>query len=149
LAQRADPIRAREAARNAAELGRESATAAALAPDAATLTRAEQLAQRAGLRVKELTERLDRTRDNGRTRIRIGLAMRALAPREVKDLHRVITAPHRQITVELRRAATKLAPEHLRDLTHWARSPHLALPTSAARSFRALLNDRKMERGSE
>ena len=149
LARTADPNRAREAARNAAELGRESATAAALAPDAATLTRAEQLAQRAELRVKELTDRLDRTRDNARTRIRIGLAMRALAPREVKDLHRAITAPHRQITVELRRAATKLAPEHLRDLTHWARSPHLALPTSAARSFRALLNDRNMERGSE
>jgi hypothetical protein len=74
--------------------------------------------------------------------------MRALAPREVNDLHRVIAAPHRQLTVELGRAARKLAPEHLRDLTHWARSPHLALPTSAARSFRALLNDRKMERGS-
>ena len=137
------------AARNAAALGRESVTAAALARDTATLSRSEQLAQRAELRVKQLTERLERTRDNARTRVRIGLAMRALAPREINDLHRVISAPHRQLTVELGRAARKLAPEHLRNLTHWARSPHLALPTSAARSFRALLNDRKVERGSE
>ena len=140
---------AREAARNAAELGRESFAASALAPDAATLSRAEQIAQRAEARVKQLTERLDRTQDNARTRIQIGLAMRALAPKEVKDLHRVITEPHRQLTVELGRAARKLAPEHLRDLTHWVRAPHLALPSSAARSFRALLNDRKVERGSE
>ena len=139
----------REAARNAAALGRESVTAAASAPDTATLSRSEQLAQRAELRVKQLTERLERTQDNARTRVRIGLAMRALAPREINDLHRVISAPHRQLTVELGRAARKLAPEHLRNLTHWARSPHLALPTSAARSFRALLNDRKIERGSE
>src|SRR5690606_20166335 len=37
---------AREAARNAAALGRESVTAAVLAPDTATLSRSEQLAQR-------------------------------------------------------------------------------------------------------
>lgn len=144
-----DRDRAREASRNAAELGREFVTAEAGAPDAATLRRAEQTVERAGLRVKQLGDRLERTRDNAHTRIRIGLAMRTLAPREVADLHRVIAAPYRQLTMELGRAARKLAPEHLRDLMHWARAPHLALPTSAARSFRALLNDRKIERGSE
>lgn len=149
LRRTSDRDLAREAARNAAELGRESVIAIERAPDAATLARAEQSAARAELRAKQLQDRLNRTRDNSRTRIRIGLAMRSLAPREVADLHRVITAPHRQLTVELGRAARKLAPEHLRDLTHWARAPHLALPSSAMRSFRALLNDRKMERGSE
>jgi hypothetical protein len=149
LMRNIDRSQARETARNAAELGREAAVAAAAAPNPAGLTRAEQAVRLAEREVKNLTDRLEKTRDNVRTRIRVGLAVRALAPREVDDLHRILTAPHRQLTVELGRAARKLAPEHLRDLMHWTRAPHLALPTSATRAFRGLLNDRKVERGSE
>jgi hypothetical protein len=115
----------------------------------ADLTRAELAVRRAEGSVKELTDRLEQTRDNTRTRIRIGLAMRTLAPREVEDLHRAITSPHRQLTVELGRAAQKLAPAYVHELVHWARAPHRALPARATRAFRGLLNDRKIERGSD
>lgn len=149
FARTVDQDAARHAARNAAAIGREAAVASAAAPDSSELTRAEQAVRIAERRVNDLAARLEQTPDNTRTRIRIGLAVRALAPKELDDLNRTITAPHRQLTAELGRAAKKLAPEHLRNLTHWARAPHLALPSSAARAFRGLLNDRVVERGSD
>jgi hypothetical protein len=149
LVRTVDRSHARDTARNAAELGRAAAVAVSEAPDAAGLMRAEQAVRLAERRVQEITDRLEQTRDNTRTRIRIGLAVRALTPHEVEDLHRAITAPHRQLTAELGRAAQKLAPAYVRELVHWARAPHLALPASATRAFRGLLSDRTMERGSE
>lgn len=149
LARTYDPSQARDRARNAAELGREAAVAASAAPTMAELTRAEQALRRAELRAKEIGERLEQIRDNTRTRARIGLAMHQLLPREVNDLHRVLTAPHRQLTTELQRAAGKMAPEHMRELLQWARAPHRQLPASAARAFKGLLHDRAMERGSQ
>ncbi len=137
-----------ERARNAAALGREASLATVAAPDDNHLMRAERAVQRAELRVRKAEERLERTRDNARTRVRIGLALRKLAPHQLNELHRMISAPHRQIALELNRAARKLAPEHVRDLVHWARAPHLALPASASRAFRNLLHDRAHERGS-
>lgn len=149
LARTRDPSQARERARNAAELGRDAAVASAAAPTTAELTRAEQALRRAELRARETGERLEQTRDNTRTKARIGLAMQQLLPREVNDLHRLLTAPHRQLTIELQRAANRMAPEHMRELVQWARAPHRQLPTSVARAFKGLLYDRSIERGSQ
>jgi hypothetical protein len=149
LARTYDAGQARDRARNVAELGREAAVAAAAAPTTTELTRAEQVLRRAELRAKEVGDRLEQTRGNTRTRARIGLAMHQLLPREVNDLHRMLTAPHRQLTMELQRAAGRMAPEQIRELMQWARAPHRQLPASAVRAFKGLLYDRTMERGSE
>lgn len=149
LARTRDLSQARERARNAAELGREAAVVSAAAPSTSELTRAEQALRRAELRAREIGRRLEHTRDNSRTQARIGLAMQQLLPREVNDLHRLITAPHRQLTIELERTVQKMAPEHMRELVQWARAPHRQLPASAARAFKGLLYDRTVERGSQ
>lgn len=149
LARTYDASQARDRARNAAELGREAAVAAAAAPTMTELTRAEQGLRRAELRAKEIGDRLEQTRGNTRTRAKIGLAMHQLLPREVNDLHRMLTAPHRQLTTELQRAAGRMAPEQMRELLQWARAPHRQLPASAVRAFKGLLYDRTMERGSQ
>jgi hypothetical protein len=149
LARTYDASPARDRARNAAELGREAAVAMAAAPTATELARAEQALNRAELRAKEIGDRLEQTGGNARTRARIGLAMHQLLPREVNDLHRMLTAPHRQLTMELQRAAGRMAPEQIRELMQWARAPHRQLPTGAARAFKGLLHDRTMERGSQ
>ena len=149
LARTSDATQARERARNAAELGREAATAIAAAPTPEARARAELAVRRTELRTQGISERLEQTLDNTRTRARIGLAMQQLLPRAVNDLHRLITAPHRQLTVELQRTVGQMAPEHVRELVEWARAPHRQLPASAARAFQVLLYDRGVERGSQ
>jgi hypothetical protein len=140
---------ARERARDAAELGRALAETRATAPHRPALVHLDAAVRRAEARVSEISGKIKRSSDGTRERVRIGLAMNQLLPREVNDLHGWITAPHRQVTIELQRVVARMAPDHVRELAQWLTAPHRQLSRNAVSAFRGLLQDRGMERGMD
>ncbi len=149
LARTLDATQARERAGNAAELGWEASAAAAALPRPAELSRASAAVRQAEGRVQRLGRMLERGLDRTLSRARIGVSMQRLLPREVNDLQRWITAPHRQLATEMQRAVGKMAPDLVRELVQWVRAPHQQLPTRAIQAFKGLMQDRGIERGSQ
>jgi hypothetical protein len=146
LVRSQDATQARERAKDAAELGRKLAETRAVAPHRPALVQLESAVRRAEARVNEVSAKMKRRPDSTRERVRIGLAMNKLLPREVNDLHRWVTAPQRQLTIELQRAVGRMAPEQVRELTQWLTAPDRQLPARAIRAFEGLIQDRAMER---
>lgn len=149
LVRTADSAPARERAPDAAALGREWMQVRATAPSRAELGRMEAVVRQAERRVTEIRRKIERTPDRTRARVRIGLGMHHLLPREVQELHRWITAPHRQVADELQRAVERLAPGQVRELAQWVVAPHRQLPARTLSAFKGLVQDRGMERGMD
>ncbi|HEV2147422.1 MAG TPA: relaxase/mobilization nuclease domain-containing protein [Longimicrobiaceae bacterium] len=147
LVRSEDAAPARERARGAAELGRALAEARAAAPHRPALAHLDAAVRRAGARVNAVGAQVKRNSDGTRERVRIGLAMNKLLPREINDLHRWITAPHRQVTIELQRTVARMAPHHVRELAQWLAAPHRQLPARAIQALKGLMQDRELDRG--
>jgi hypothetical protein len=140
---------ARERARDAAELGGALVVTRAAAPHRPALAHLDAAVRRGEARVNEISGKIKRSSDGTRERVRIGLTMNKLLPREVNDLHRWITAPHRQVTVELQRAVARMAPDQVRELAQWLTAPHRQFTSKAVSAFKNLMQDRSMERGMD
>jgi hypothetical protein len=142
-----DDAPARARAGDAAELGREATHAAAAAPSTRDLARVAWAARSAEIRARAANRALQV--DTTPARARVATAMQRLLPREVEELRRWVAEPQVQVARRLQQVGERMVPEQVRELATWARAPHRQLPARAVQAFRALTQDRALERRSE